>query len=98
MSDIRSQAIACRDAARHIAQLPTSEERGILTADQRIVTRLRNELTLADPIELGGPVTRFDTRLELDRLMRRIERDVHELSDHIAERFFSHSSPTRVSG
>jgi uncharacterized alpha-E superfamily protein len=82
----------------HIAQLPTSEERGILTADQRIVTRLRNELKLADPIELGGPVTRFDTRLELDRLMRRIERDVHELSDHIAERFFSHSSPTRVWG
>jgi uncharacterized circularly permuted ATP-grasp superfamily protein/uncharacterized alpha-E superfamily protein len=82
----------------HISQLPTSEERGILTADQRIVTRLRNELKLADPIELGGPVTRFDTRLELDRLMRRIERDVHELSDHIAERFFSHSSPTRVWG
>jgi hypothetical protein len=62
------------------------------------VTRLRNELRLADPVELGRTVTRFDTRLELDRLARRIERDVHELSDHIAQRFFSHSSPQRVAG
>lgn len=82
----------------HIAHLPTSEDEGILTADQRLVTRLLNELKLADPVELGETVTRFDTRLELDRLMRRVERDVHELSDHIAERFFSHSSPTRVGG
>ena len=82
----------------HIAQLPTSEDVGILTADQRLVTRLHNDLKLADPVDLGTTVTRFDTRLELDRLMRRIERDVHELSDHIAERFFSHSSPTRVGG
>jgi uncharacterized alpha-E superfamily protein len=81
----------------HIAHLPSGEE-GILTPDQRIVTRLRTELKLADPVELGGAVTRFDTRLELDRLTRRIERDVHELSDHIAERFFSHSSPKRVAG
>jgi hypothetical protein len=42
--------------------------------------------------------TRFDARIELDRLARRVERDVHELSDHIAERFFSHSSPRRVAG
>jgi uncharacterized circularly permuted ATP-grasp superfamily protein/uncharacterized alpha-E superfamily protein len=82
----------------HIGELPNGEEEGILTADQRVVTRLRNELRLADPVELGGTVPRFDTRLELDRLARRIERDVHELSDHIAQRFFSHSSPKRVAG
>jgi uncharacterized alpha-E superfamily protein len=82
----------------HIAQLPSGEEDGILTADQRVVTRLSNELRLADPVELGGTVTRFDTRQELDRLARRIERDVHVLSDHIAGRFFSHSLPKRVAG
>jgi uncharacterized alpha-E superfamily protein len=82
----------------HIARLPSGVEDGILTADQRLVTRLKNELKLADPVELAGGVVRFDTRIELDRLLRRIERDVHELSDHIAERFFSHSSPTRVGG
>jgi uncharacterized circularly permuted ATP-grasp superfamily protein/uncharacterized alpha-E superfamily protein len=82
----------------HIAHLPSSEEEGLLTADQRLVTRLKNELTLADPVELGAGVMRFDTRIDLDRLLRRIERDVHVLSDHIAERFFSHSSATRVGG
>jgi uncharacterized circularly permuted ATP-grasp superfamily protein/uncharacterized alpha-E superfamily protein len=82
----------------HIAHLPSGEEEGLLTADQRLVTRLLNELKLADPLELGRGVVRFDTRIDLERLLRRIERDVHELSDHIAERFFSHSSPTRVGG
>jgi hypothetical protein len=70
----------------------------MLTPDQRLVTRLATELKLADPIELGTTTTRFDALVELDRLSRRIDRDVHELSDHIAERFFSHSSPRRVAG
>ena len=82
----------------HISHLPSGAEEGILLPDQRLVTRLLNELKLADPVELGGGVIRFDTRIDLDRILRRIERDVHELSDHIAERFFSHSSPTRVGG
>ena len=82
----------------HIAQLPGSDEGGLLTADQRVVTRLLNELKLVDVVELGRGVVRFDTRVDLDRMLRRIERDVHELSDHIAERFFSHSSPTHVGG
>lgn len=82
----------------HMAHLPSSGNGGILSPDQRLVTRLSNELRLADPMELGTVTTRFDTRTELDRLARRVERDVHELSDHIAERFFSHSSPHRVAG
>jgi uncharacterized circularly permuted ATP-grasp superfamily protein/uncharacterized alpha-E superfamily protein len=82
----------------HMAHLPGAENDGILTPDQRLVTRLGNELRLADPTELGAQTSRFDTRLELDRLTRRIDRDVHQLSDHIAERFFSHSSPRRVAG
>jgi uncharacterized alpha-E superfamily protein len=82
----------------HIGRLPSGADDGILTADQRLVTRLKSELELADPVELGNGVVRFDTRIDLDRLLRRIERDVHELSDHIVQRFFSHSSPTRVGG
>jgi uncharacterized alpha-E superfamily protein len=84
--------------ADHMAHLPKAEEHGILLPDERIVTRLSNELKLADPDELGATTTRFDARVELDRLARRIDRDVHQLSDHIAERFFSHSSPRRVGG
>jgi uncharacterized alpha-E superfamily protein len=82
----------------HIAHLPNPEEDGILAADQRLVTRLASELKLADPVDLGAAVGRFDARVELDRLVRRIDRDVHQLSDLLAERFFSHSSPKRVAG
>ena len=82
----------------HIGQLPSGAEEGIMTPDQRRVTRLKNELMLVDPVELGAGVVRFDTRIDLERLLRRIERDVHELSDDIAQRFFSHSSATRVGG
>jgi uncharacterized circularly permuted ATP-grasp superfamily protein/uncharacterized alpha-E superfamily protein len=82
----------------HIAHLPSGAEEGIMTADQRLVTRLKNELKLLDPVELGAGAVRFDTRIDLDRLLRRVERDVHELSDDIAQRFFSHSSATRVGG
>jgi uncharacterized alpha-E superfamily protein len=82
----------------HIAHLPNPEDEGILAADQRLVTRLASELKLADPVELGAAVGRFDARVELDRLVRRIDRDVHQLSDLLAERFFSHSSPKRVAG
>jgi uncharacterized circularly permuted ATP-grasp superfamily protein/uncharacterized alpha-E superfamily protein len=84
--------------AEHIAQLPSPADEGILTLDQRVATRLASELKLADPLELGASVGRFETRVELDRLARRIDRDVSELSDHIAERFFSHSSARRVGG
>ena len=77
------------ELADHIEALPTAAGDGILTADQRIVTRLATDLKLADAIELGTTTSRFDALVELDRLARRMDRDVHELSDHIAERFFN---------
>jgi hypothetical protein len=63
-----------------------------------LVADLLNELELVDPVKLGGGIFRPDEGTDLERLLRRIERDVLELSDHIAERFFSHSSATRVGG
>jgi uncharacterized alpha-E superfamily protein len=97
-SNPRSAMFQIARLADHIAALPGADDEAIMTPDQRIVTRLASELRLADPLELGANVSRFDARIELDRLARRIDRDVHRLSDHIAERFFSHSSPKRVAG
>lgn len=94
----RSAVFQIVTLGEHMTQLPGVDEEGILTPDQRITTRLGNELRLADPAELGETASRFDARIELDRLARRVDRGVHQLSDHIAERFFSHSSPKRVSG
>jgi uncharacterized circularly permuted ATP-grasp superfamily protein/uncharacterized alpha-E superfamily protein len=84
--------------SEHMGHLPNAEEGGMMSPAQRIVTRLSSELRLADPVELGAVATRFDARIELDRLARRVDRDVHELSDHIAQTFFSHSSARRVAG
>jgi uncharacterized alpha-E superfamily protein len=84
--------------AEHMERLPQTEEHGILAPHQRLVTRMSSELRLADAEELGATTSRFDARIELDRLARRIDRDVHQLSDQIAVRYFSHSSPRRVGG
>ena len=94
----RSAVFQILTLSEHMSELPGAGDEGILTADQRIVMRLSNELRLADPTELGATTSRFDARVELDRLIRRIDRDVHQLSDHIAEHYFSHSSPKRTSG
>jgi uncharacterized alpha-E superfamily protein len=94
----RSAVFQIITLSEHMGQLPTADNDGILTMDQRITTRLSNDLRLADPAELGETISRFDARIELDRLARRIDRGVHQLSDHIADCFFSHSSLKRVSG
>ncbi|MEO8466923.1 MAG: circularly permuted type 2 ATP-grasp protein [Gammaproteobacteria bacterium] len=94
----RSAVYQALTLADHIAHLPSPKDETIMTLDQRVVTRLTSELRLADATELGVTVGRFETRVELERLARRIDRDVLALSDHIAERFFSHSSARRVAG
>jgi uncharacterized circularly permuted ATP-grasp superfamily protein/uncharacterized alpha-E superfamily protein len=94
----RSALFQILTLSEHMVHLPSPEEDGLLTADRRLITRLSSELRLADPVELGATISRFDARVDLDRLARRIDRDVLRLSDHIAERFFSHSSPKRVAG
>lgn len=97
-SNPRSAVFQILTLSEHMAHLPSADQDGRMTPDQRIMTRLGSDLRLADPVELGETVGRFDARVELDRLARRIDRGVHQLSDHIAERFFSHSSPRRVAG
>jgi uncharacterized circularly permuted ATP-grasp superfamily protein/uncharacterized alpha-E superfamily protein len=84
--------------AEHMQHLPRREEEGVLTGDQRITTRVASEVQLADMFALSKPMGRFGARLELDRLLRRAERAGRELSDQISQRFFSHSSPQRISG
>jgi uncharacterized circularly permuted ATP-grasp superfamily protein/uncharacterized alpha-E superfamily protein len=97
-SNPRSAVFQIVTLSEHMAHLPSADNDGLMTPDQRITTQLASDLRLADPTELGKVVGRFDSRTELDRLTRRIDRGVHQLSDHIAQRFFSHSSPRRVTG
>ncbi|SDQ24288.1 glutamate-5-semialdehyde dehydrogenase [Pseudoxanthomonas sp. CF125] len=71
MSDIRSQAVACRDAARYVAQLPTSAKNDLLRAmaaaleedEAPILQANRKDLDAATAKGIGGAM--FD-RLKLD--------------------------------
>jgi uncharacterized circularly permuted ATP-grasp superfamily protein/uncharacterized alpha-E superfamily protein len=84
--------------AEHMKSLPRRDEDGVPTADQRITTRVGSELQLADMFALSEATGRFEVRSELDRLLRRIEQSVGEMSDHISQLYFSHSAAKRVSG
>jgi glutamate-5-semialdehyde dehydrogenase len=71
MSDIRSQAVACRDASRYVAQLPTSAKNDLLRAmaaaleedEAPILQANRKDLDAATAKGIGGAM--FD-RLKLD--------------------------------
>jgi uncharacterized alpha-E superfamily protein len=95
-SNPRSAAFQIVTLSQHVAELPRARD-GALAPDAHIITQLGQELGLADPVELGATGT-AEARAELDRLAQRIDRGVHQLSDLIAERFFSHSAPQRVAG
>jgi uncharacterized alpha-E superfamily protein len=82
----------------HLGQLPHTDPDGVMTGDQRVARQLVSEIELADMHALGESVSRRGHRARLERLTRRIEGDMIELSDLITQHFFSHSKATRVSG
>jgi hypothetical protein len=84
--------------AAHLADLPHTDPDGVMTGDRRVARQIENELLIADMQQLGESVSRNGSRARLERLTRRIEKDVVELSNLISHHFFSHSIATRVSG
>jgi uncharacterized alpha-E superfamily protein len=83
---------------RHLQELPHIDQDGLLTPDHKVARQLISELELSDMQLLGDSVSKAGVRARLDRLIRRIERDMNQLSDLITQHFFSHSKATRVSG
>ena len=81
----------------HLHVLKRSPHGGLLSPEQRITTQLSSELRLGDVFEMGDTKSRFGTRIQLDRLLRRLAERVDELSDLVSHFFFSHSIPRRVS-
>jgi uncharacterized alpha-E superfamily protein len=82
----------------HLKELPQFAVDGMLASDQRLARQLISDLELADMQAVAESVSRSGTRARLERLSRRIESAILELSNLITHRFFSHSRPTRVSG
>jgi uncharacterized alpha-E superfamily protein len=97
-SNPRSIAFQTARLGEHLAVLPHTEDEGLLTEDQRIVTQISNDLRLADVHKLSATKNRFHARTQIDRLTREIEQSVDALSDHISQQYFSHSLGRQVSG
>lgn len=94
----RSIAFQIATIADHLDVLPQTEDAGLLSAHQRIVTSLAGKLRLADVFELSEKRNRFGARIQIDRLARLVDKATDDLSDSISHQFFSHSSPKRVTG
>jgi uncharacterized alpha-E superfamily protein len=97
-SNPRSSLFQAQAVGEHLRILPGEEDSGVMETYLRITTRLTSDLQLADVFRLSEATGRFATRSEFDKLAKQIEQSVDELSDSIAQRFFSHSAPRRVSG
>ena len=89
------QIAACRE---HLAALPSDTADSVMSPAQKLATRLDTELRLADVVMLATPNARNGNRSALDRLMKRVDSGIDELSDLVARTYFSHSMPQQVSG
>jgi len=94
----RSVVFQLMTIENHMDTLPEEKTKATVTPALRILTRLRTELRLADMMKLEGITPKSNVRIHLDRLLRQLDNGVHELSDIVASKYFSHSSPQRVSG
>jgi uncharacterized circularly permuted ATP-grasp superfamily protein/uncharacterized alpha-E superfamily protein len=83
---------------QHLNELPHTDPEGLTTQDRRLARQLISELELADMQVLAERLNRAGNRVRLDRLTRRIDKNVVGLSDLITQHFFSHSQATRVTG
>jgi hypothetical protein len=78
--------------------LPLEQEQVPISPGRKAIAALRIDLTLADMNRLSSVKSRAGLRTHLDRLTRRIEEGVDELSEIVARTYFSHSLSQRVSG
>jgi uncharacterized alpha-E superfamily protein len=82
----------------HISALPREETSASLNPAQRITTRTCTEIRLADMMQLAEFNKKSRVRINLVRLLKHLDQDVHQLSDVVAHTYFSHSLAQRISG
>ena len=82
----------------HLAILPLEARDAGLSPAKRLTTGLCTDLRLADMARLCEVSGKRGLRVNLDRLVRRLEAGVQELSDVVARTYFSHSLTQHISG
>jgi uncharacterized circularly permuted ATP-grasp superfamily protein/uncharacterized alpha-E superfamily protein len=94
----RSVLFQARTIDQHLADLPHVDLEGMMTPEQRLVRQLIGNLELTEMEDVAESISVRGTRAKLDRLLKRVESAIGEMSDLITHRYFSHSRATRVSG
>lgn len=82
----------------HLERLPRLEAEPGLSPARKLVVGLGTEIQLADVAKLAEERRGSGLRGGLDRLLRRLELAMEELSDRVAQGYFAHALPQRVSG
>jgi uncharacterized circularly permuted ATP-grasp superfamily protein/uncharacterized alpha-E superfamily protein len=97
-SNPRSVIFQIVQMEEHMKVLPLEQQQVPISPGRKAIAALRIDLTLADMYRLSAVKSRAGLRSHLDRLTRRIEEGVDELSEIVARTYFSHSLGQRVSG
>lgn len=97
-SNPRSLLFQAHSIGSHLESLPHTDPSGMVTPDRQLARQIASELELADMHTLAETVSKSGKRARLDRLIRRLDSNLLDLSDLISQHYFSHSTATRVSG
>jgi uncharacterized circularly permuted ATP-grasp superfamily protein/uncharacterized alpha-E superfamily protein len=97
-SNPRSVIFQVVQMEEHMKELPLEQQQVPISPGRKAIAAIRVDLILADMNRLSSVKSRAGLRTQLDRLTRRIEEGVDELSEIVARTYFSHSLRQRVSG
>ncbi len=82
----------------HLNALPKEDSSAVLNPVQRVTTRLCTELRLIDMMQMAEGHKKTGAKTNLEGLVRQLEGDVEEISEIVAQTYFSHSLSQRISG
>lgn len=82
----------------HMNDLPHEETAASLNPAQKIITRVCTDIRLTDMIQIAELAKTSKVRASLVRLLKDLDQGVYQLSEIVAQTYFSHSLAQRISG
>ena len=82
----------------HMNDLPQEETAASLNPAQKIITRVCTDIRLTDMIQIAELAKTSKVRASLVRLLKELDQGVYQLSEIVAQTYFSHSLAQRISG
>ena len=96
-SNPRSIAFQVGVLSKHLSALPHESDGATLPRENYLIAAMESELRLADVLALGRRNANSGLRDDLAQFLRTLEQQVFELSEVLAQKYFSHVLATRSS-